>query len=120
MKLIKIEDEGPEVKKWQYFLLGQGLYNKIADGKFGPNTHEATIKFQAAQGLHSDGIVGNKTYAKAMLLGFGIVTDTRTDITGESFPEKPNFPPLVSNAERTNLFGKWLRFKFHFPKALEI
>ena len=106
MKLIKIEDEGPEVKKWQYFLLGQGLYNKTADGKFGPYTQEATMQFQSAQGLHPDGVVGNKTYAKAMLLGFGLVTDTRTDIMGEDFPKKPAFPPLVSNAERANVFGK--------------
>lgn len=106
MKLLKIGAEGAEVKKWQYFLLGQGLYNKVADGKFGPNTQQATIQFQSLHGLNPDGTVGNMTYAKAMLLGFGVVADTRTDITGEDFPKKPAFQPLVSNAERAELFGK--------------
>ena len=41
-----------------------------------------------------------------MLLGFGLITDDRTDITGDNYPEKPKFSPLVSNAERTAVFGK--------------
>ncbi len=115
MKLLKIGAEGADVKKWQYFLLGQGLYQKVVDGKFGPNTQEATKQFQSAQGLNPDGIVGNITYGKAMLLGFGLVTDTRSDITGEDFPKKPGFPPLVSNSERANLLGTMAYRSKPFP-----
>lgn len=34
------------------------------DGDFGPRTHRAVIRFQKAQGLTQDGIVGNATWAK--------------------------------------------------------
>jgi hypothetical protein len=40
-----------------------------------------------------------------MLLGFGMITDIRTDITSDAFPDKPNFSPLVTNDERQKVFG---------------
>ena len=106
MKLLKLGTENTDVKKWQYFLMGQGLYHDTINGKFDIATHNASILFQKNHGLNPDGIVGNKTIGAAMLEGFGIILDERNDITGEDFPSKPDFPPLVTNAERENLFGK--------------
>jgi len=106
MKLLKFGLENADVKKWQYFLLGQGIYQGVITGKFDQLTYDATVVFQKQQGLNPDGIVGNLSYGKAMLLGYSVIVDERVDITGENFPEKPNFQPLVSKKERTALFGK--------------
>lgn len=38
----------------------------VIDGDFGNATHAAVQRFQAARGLHVDGIVGPKTYAALM------------------------------------------------------
>lgn len=110
MKLLKLGVENNDVKKWQYFLIGQGYYHGVVTGKFDFVTHNATVEFQKAQTLQPDGIVGNMSIGRAMMLGFGLIDDIRTDITGENFPEKPNFPPLVSNTERADIFGV-IKFK---------
>jgi peptidoglycan hydrolase-like protein with peptidoglycan-binding domain len=105
LKLIKINSSGPLVKAWQFFLRGQELYQDEIDGKFGPNTKTASIEFQRNHGLQPDGIVGNKTFGVAMLLGFEGVEDNRKDISGANFPPKPSFNPLVNNAARQKQFG---------------
>lgn len=105
MKLLKLGVENTDVKKWQYFLIGQGFYYGVVTGKFDVLTHSATVEFQKQQSLNPDGIVGNITLGRAMQFGFGVIDDIRTDITSENFPEKPNFPPLVSNSDRAVLFG---------------
>jgi len=38
-----------------------GFYQGSIDGKIGPKTKEAIIKFQKASGIKADGIVGKKT-----------------------------------------------------------
>jgi hypothetical protein len=48
MKALRKGDKGPYVKKWQYFLAGQGFTKIVADGVFGDKTHEATIEFSTA------------------------------------------------------------------------
>ena len=57
--------KGAEVKKMQNLLIKKG-YNLPkfgADGQFGNETFEAVKKFQKANGLSVDGIVGPKTWA---------------------------------------------------------
>jgi len=105
MKLLKLGSTGNDVKKWQYFLIGQKLYFGLINGKFDEQTFESTKAFQRAHNLNPDGKVGNYTVGQAMLLGFGIVMDEEMDLTSDSFPKKPNFPPLTSNEERQKLFG---------------
>lgn len=105
LKLIKINSTGPLVKAWQFFLTGQGFYHDEVDGKFGPNTKQASIDFQRRYNLQPDGVVGNKTFGVAMQLGFEGVEDNRKDISGANFPPKPSFNPLVNNAARQKLFG---------------
>ncbi len=109
MKLLKSGSAGNDVKKWQYFLLGQGFYAGLIHGKFDELVVDATKKFQKKYKLEADGIVGNFSVGQAMLLGFGMIVDEQEDITSDLFPAKPSFKPLTSNDERQKLFGP-LRF----------
>lgn len=55
------------VKLWQEFLIEQGLLAKgTADGDFGPKTKSATRKWQKRAGLDDDGVVGKKTWLRAV------------------------------------------------------
>jgi hypothetical protein len=47
---LRIGDTGPEVRDWQLALIGRG-HKLVADGLFGPRTHNATLAFQASHGL---------------------------------------------------------------------
>ena len=50
-------------KQIQRALKSAGFYQGPIDGKIGPKTTEAIIKFQKANGLKADGIVGKRTSA---------------------------------------------------------
>jgi hypothetical protein len=99
--LIKIGSSGDAVEKWQYFLAGLGLYKFTVDGDFGARTHDATLRFQQSNGLKGDGVVGKKTYDKAMEYGFD-----SGEKTVNKFPKKPNFSPL-SQSQKDSIFGKF-------------
>lgn len=105
LHLIKINSSGALVSSWQFFLKGKGLYNGDVTGKFDEETKLASIAFQQAANLQPDGIIGNKTFGAAMLLGFEGVEDTRKDKSGADFPAKPDFSPLTGNAARQKIFG---------------
>lgn len=109
LKLIRVNSKGPLVTNWQFFLIGQGLYGGITDGIFDEDVRISTVSFQTKHGLQPDGIVGNKTFGQAMILGFEGATDTRSDKSGPDWPEKPSFKPLTGNEARQKIFGK---FKF--------
>lgn len=106
MKILKPGSTGNDVKKLQYFLIGQKLYSGIINGRFDERTLESTKAFQRLYQLNPDGVVGNYTTGQAMLLGFGLVIDEENDITSDAFPQKPQFEPLVLNEEREQLFGE--------------
>ena len=59
--LLKKGSLGNEVKELQKFLNANGYNCGIADGNFGIKTKTAIIKFQIANGLVGDGIVGPLT-----------------------------------------------------------
>lgn len=50
-------------KQIQRALKNAGYYQGTIDGKIGPKTKDAIIKFQKTHGLKPDGIVGKKTSA---------------------------------------------------------
>lgn len=102
METIKLGSNSPQVKNWQYFLIGLGNNLIVADGDFGPKTHAATVKFQEANGLVGDGIVGTKSYLAAFKAGYHLKE-------AYEYPTKPSFNPLVGNAARAKIFGN---FKF--------
>ena len=107
LKAISLGSKGSLVKQWQYFLSGKGFYAGMADGDFGPKTLEATKEFQSHHKLVPDGYVGNATFGKAVTLGFLAVSDPRVDDASPHWPAKPAFPPLVTNAAKEALFGKF-------------
>ncbi|HEX8377668.1 MAG TPA: M15 family metallopeptidase [Pedobacter sp.] len=119
LKVLKTGSSGAEVKKWQYFLIGQEFYAGKADGDFGPRTMEATIKFQRKHRLTADGIVGNQSYATAMLLGFGLIEDNSSEKFSAGWPPKPDFKPLLTDDEKRKLFGKFSFVHSPIPSCAE-
>ncbi|HYH47527.1 MAG TPA: M15 family metallopeptidase [Thermoanaerobaculia bacterium] len=110
MRLLKLGVKGPDVKRWQHFLLGQGATDVVASGTFDEPTREATREFQRRHELDVDGKVGDQTLGQALLLGFSVVADPADEEeTGPNFPAKPDFAPLVGTQERQKIFG---RFRF--------
>jgi len=67
--LLKKGSKGEEVKKLQESL------NITIDGDFGPATELAVMRFQAQQGLETDGIVGPKTWSKIQSRNTSIKND---------------------------------------------
>lgn len=104
MKAIRKGDKGADVKKWQYFLVGQGYAKVIADGDFGPITHAATKEFQKKHKLTVDGVVGTFTYSKAGMLGFELVKNPPSASKGTDWPAPPDFKSL-RQADLKRIFG---------------
>ncbi|MBR5473308.1 MAG: spore cortex-lytic enzyme [Clostridia bacterium] len=67
--LSKMGSTGSEVTGIQTRLKEWGYYNGQVDGIFGTATRDAVIKFQKANGLDADGIVGSKTLAAIGISG---------------------------------------------------
>jgi len=109
LKVLKKGSRGKAVRDWQNFLRGQGLKLGGSDGIFGTRTEAATRAFQKRHRLEQDGVVGNRTYGRAMLLGFGVVADDgELARGGPSWPAPPkNISALTSTRERQRRFGKF-------------
>ncbi len=112
LPVLKYDSQGEIVKRWQEFLIGQGLLesedilvddqgNQI-DNVFSDDTLEATKKFQAAVGLPADGSVGSQTYIEAMKKGFAIV-----DSDDSEFPPKPADLIPLNQEGRFDTFGRF-------------
>lgn len=98
---------GPRVAAWQAFLLGQGFGGGPTDGYFGEHTRDATKEFQRKYRLEDDGVAGRETLLKAASLGFELIEEPTNDNTSSNFPPRPSFNPLVSNAQRAAIFGRF-------------
>lgn len=108
MEILRHGSEGTGVRRWQEFLTGSGFLAGPVDGVFGPQTHEATVKFQHKAGLKADGIVGPQTYGVALQRGFDVgFSDPTGGTSGIDWPPKPSFRPLISNGERAEIFGRF-------------
>jgi peptidoglycan hydrolase-like protein with peptidoglycan-binding domain len=107
MKALRKGDKGVEVKKWQYFLVGQGFTKVVADGNFGPITESATKEFQKKHKLTADGVVGTFTLAKAGTLGFELVKNPPTNSSsGIDFPPQPSFKSYTQS-DLKRIFGNF-------------
>src|SRR5215510_13422099 len=60
--LVRLGDQGPEVRAIQHLLRFKGQ-NLDVDGIFGPQTRAAAVAFQNQSGLSPDGIVGPLTWS---------------------------------------------------------
>jgi hypothetical protein len=114
-QVLRRGSKGADVRKWQFFLIGQGFLQGKADSVFGDQTFSATVAFQRNCTLAADCVVGHQTLVAAIQRGF-IVLDDTTDAneTGPNWPPKPDFQPITANAGRQKLFGT---FKYqHDPQ----
>ena len=86
---IKLGSKGSDVKKAQQLLIAKGYSCGAAgaDGDFGAATYNAVKKFQAANGLEADGIVGAKTWTALLK-----TEQTEPEKEPEKGPEKPATP----------------------------
>jgi len=109
MQVLRRSTKGKDVKRWQFFLIGQKFHPGEVDGDFGKQTEDATKEFQRHHSLDVDGVVGNQTLGTAMLLGFvAVEEEADTSTTGPNFPPKPDFAPLTGNPARQQVFGKFV------------
>jgi peptidoglycan hydrolase-like protein with peptidoglycan-binding domain len=60
---VKFGERSPEVAALQQRLQKLGYFNTKATGYYGPITREAVMRYQQAQGLTPDGVVGPNTQA---------------------------------------------------------
>jgi uncharacterized protein YdbL (DUF1318 family) len=87
-KLLKKGDTGPNVVRLQKII------NVIPDGKFGPQTEKAVMRFQLEKQLKVDGIVGSKTWHMlTMSKSSGEAIDEDSDINSQYF--KTSYNQLV-------------------------
>jgi hypothetical protein len=98
-RVLKVGITGADVLLWQRFLVGLGFYTARADSNFGPRTAQATARFQLANGLYPDGVVGRLTLAKAMLQGL----PTFEEEEEADFPLFPEFAPLGTAGRNAKL-----------------
>jgi len=59
----KREVRMPSATEIQTALKKAGFFKGVVDGKIGPETKEAIRKFQEANGMTPDGVVGSKTWS---------------------------------------------------------
>lgn len=114
MRVLRRDSTGPDVERWQYFLIGQGYDVGRADTVFGPRVESATTAFQGKYFGPADrkdpaGVVGNFTLGRAMTLGFHETVDDDESEHSSNWPPAPSFQPLIGNDTRQALFG---HFKF--------
>lgn len=97
----------PLVTVWQLFLRGGDYYTAEITGKFDKSTQEATKSYQWDNDLVADGIVGNRTWGQAMVMGLEMI---ETPLPGT---KDPNWPPsAVSNISAANRLALFGRFDF--------
>ena len=108
---IEYTAKGNHVKAIQYALNKLGYGNEgtsDVDGVYGEYTVSAVKKFQKAQGITADGIVGDETREKFKLLGYkqgGLV-----DYTGPAFVHgSPSKPEAFLNAKQTAMISEAIK-----------
>ena len=98
--VLKLESIGQMVIKWQRFLISKGYDIGSLDGIFGSKTEKATKDWQKKNGLTDDGMVGDKSFAKAKTQGL------EYSETSVWFPPRPNFES-PSTKRVKELFGSF-------------
>lgn len=107
MRYLKLGVRGPDVEAWGNFLRGIRPCSDLVVGEvFTAAMVTETKVFQRAVGLGADGVVGPKTMAEAMKVGYDPMEDDGDEEDGPNWPPKPDFGQLGS-ADRAAVFGKF-------------
>lgn len=121
MSVLSLNTKGTEVIIWQAFLIARGYLAGKPDGIFGSKTADATRRFQQANRVSADGIVGFKTLGLARNQGLfnaqppktevknnvGVTTSppiSSNQVSTANYPDPPSFKPLYGS-ERDAIFG---------------
>lgn len=111
MRVLRFGMQGDDVFLWQNFLIGLDPYSElVATGVFDKPTEDETKAFQRKvdnSGKNVDGVVGPKTYAHAMLLGFSNLEDSDDSEYSENWPQRPEGISPLSPVDRMKLFGSF-------------
>jgi hypothetical protein len=106
--VLRRGSKGRWVGVLQNFLLGRGHYKGKVDNSFGKLSDAAVRRFQRANGLKVDGVVGNQTWGTAMALGLELVESPASDRRRKDSPAWPPKPtklrPLYGKS-REKIFG---------------
>ena len=86
--ILRQGSKGNAVIELQQVLQIKGFYTGKIDGDFGAGTANAVLKFQKANGLTTDGVVGNATWAK-------IRASNPLPITPQPLPPEQGLPILL-------------------------
>lgn len=70
MRTLSRGQRGPDVERWQQFLVAQGVLRGKPDGVFGARAYAATRVYQAREGLPVDGEVAGRTLLTACGQGY--------------------------------------------------
>lgn len=99
---LRIGSSGPKVIELQVALNASGVVTPtlVADGKFGPKTHNAVRAFQVSRGLSVDGVVGPITGGALATVGVGTIfppgctsSSGYSPLTGQPCSGGANLPP---------------------------
>jgi len=90
VKTIRKGDKGAEVTLCQERLAANGFYSDTVDGDFGFSTDQSVRRYQSANGLTVDGIVGRGTWGK-------LLADSSAQI--EAIPVSGPRPSVIQHAE---------------------
>ena len=110
MRVLYLGVSGSDVGQWQQFLRGIDPRSEVeVNYRFDQVTVDATKTFQIKCGFSGggiDGVVGNNTMGKALLLGYHGMMDNRTDKSAAGWPAKPSQGPL-SYYDREKVFNSF-------------
>lgn len=86
---IPYGEQSDAVRRMQTKLRDKGFYKGSVDGKFGPSTKTAVIKFQSSVGITADGKPGNKTLT-ALYEGKSALNKTKnSELHNNTVPTNP-------------------------------
>ena len=87
--VLKKGMKGPEVRKLQQDLTNKGYSTKGVDGIFGPNTEAAVKRFQQANNIKADGVVGEATKKALATMTSVPKTPTKKETAEKPVPANP-------------------------------
>ncbi|MBD2528647.1 peptidoglycan-binding protein [Nostoc flagelliforme FACHB-838] len=87
LALQKVGSNGPEVSRNQRCLKKLGYFNGPVTGKFASLTQNAVIKFQQANRINADGVVGASTQRALQRTCQGITSNSTGALRGRTSPQ---------------------------------